>query len=63
MRGYKRPRDVISPSNVFLHSVQNCLIFLMGRWPDNRRSNLIAFALIFVLFPLLAWACVWFMRR
>ena len=27
----------------------------MGRWPDNRRSNLIAFALIFVLFPLLAW--------
>ena len=35
----------------------------MGRWPDNPRSNLIAFASIFVLFPLLAWACVWFMRR
>jgi nitrate reductase NapE component len=35
----------------------------MGRWPDNRRSNLIAFALIFVLFPLLAWGCVWIMKR
>ncbi|HQX53757.1 MAG TPA: hypothetical protein PLR25_27835, partial [Planctomycetaceae bacterium] len=35
----------------------------MGRWPDNPRSNLTAFALIFVLFPLLAWACVWIMRR
>ena len=29
----------------------------MGRWPDNPRSNLIAFASIFVLFPLLA-CCV-----
>ncbi len=34
----------------------------MGRWPDNRRSNLIAFGLIFVLFPLLAWGCVWIMK-
>ncbi len=35
----------------------------MARWPDNPRSNFIALGLIFVLFPLLAWACVWFMNR
>ncbi len=35
----------------------------MGRWPDNRRSNLIAVLLIFVLFPLLAWGCMWIMKR
>lgn len=34
----------------------------MARWPDNSRSNLIALALIFGLFPLLAWLCVLFMR-
>jgi hypothetical protein len=34
----------------------------MGRWPDNNQSTLMTFALIFVLFPLLAWFCVWFMR-
>jgi len=35
----------------------------MARWPDNARSNLIAFGLIFVLFPVLAWLCVWFVGR
>lgn len=33
----------------------------MGRWPDNTRSTLLTFALIFVLFPLLcllAWCFV-----
>jgi predicted Na+-dependent transporter len=35
----------------------------MGRWPDNPRSTLIGFLLIFVLFPLLAWLCLWFTRR
>jgi len=34
----------------------------MGRWPDNSRSTFITFLLIFVLFPLLAWLCMWFMR-
>lgn len=34
----------------------------MARWPDNSRSNLIALAAIFVLFPLLAWLCVLYMR-
>jgi len=34
----------------------------MGRWPDNPRSTLIGFLLIFVLFPLLAWLCLWFTR-
>jgi len=34
----------------------------MGRWPDSRRSTLIGFLLIFVLFPVLAWLCVQFMK-
>jgi len=34
----------------------------MGRWPDNCRSTLVTFGLIFILFPLLAWLCIWFMR-
>jgi hypothetical protein len=29
----------------------------MARWPDNSKANLIAVALIFGLFPLLAWLC------
>lgn len=36
---------------------------LMGRWPDTPRATLTGFLLIFVLFPLLAWLCVWFMGR
>ncbi|MEK6261199.1 MAG: hypothetical protein AABP62_21575 [Planctomycetota bacterium] len=28
---------------------------LMARWPDDRKANLIAVALVFVLFPLLCW--------
>lgn len=32
----------------------------MGRWPDNKRSTLTTFALIFLLFPALAWLCVKF---
>ena len=27
----------------------------MARWPDNFRANLVGFALIFVLLPLLCW--------
>ena len=34
----------------------------MGRWPDNSRSTLVTFLLIFLLFPLMAWFCVWVMR-
>jgi hypothetical protein len=36
---------------------------LMGRWPDTPRATLTGFLLIFVLFPLLAWLCLWFMGR
>jgi hypothetical protein len=32
----------------------------MARWPDNLRSTVIGFLLIFVLFPFLAWLCWWF---
>lgn len=34
----------------------------MGRWPDNSRSTLLTFALIFLLFPALAWLCWWYVR-
>ncbi len=35
----------------------------MGRWPDNSRSTLVTFALIFVLFPALCLACWWFVNH
>jgi predicted Na+-dependent transporter len=35
----------------------------MARWPDNQKSNLIALAMMFIVFPLLAWLCVWFVRQ
>jgi hypothetical protein len=35
----------------------------MARWPDNQKSNTIALAMMFILFPLLAWLCIWFVRR
>jgi len=28
---------------------------LMARWPDDRKANLIAVVLVFILFPLLCW--------
>jgi len=34
----------------------------MGRWPNEKRSSLTTFLLIFVLFPLLAWLAMWFVR-
>jgi hypothetical protein len=34
----------------------------MGRWPDDRRSTLITFLLIFLLTPLLFWLAWWFVR-
>jgi TRAP-type C4-dicarboxylate transport system permease small subunit len=27
----------------------------MARWPDERKANLIAIALVFALFPFLCW--------
>ena len=36
--------------------------FIVGRWPDNSRANLIALALIFVLFPALCWFAWWFVK-
>jgi len=32
----------------------------MGRWPDKTRSDLMTLLMIFLLFPLLAWAAWWF---
>lgn len=34
----------------------------MGRWPDNARSTLLTFVLIFVLVPLLFWLAYLFVR-
>jgi len=34
----------------------------MGRWPDSKRSTLVTFLLIFVLTPLLAAVCWWFVK-
>jgi len=36
--------------------------FAMARWPDQKRSTLITVALIFGVFPLLAWLTWWFVR-
>ncbi|MDG2128993.1 MAG: hypothetical protein P8K08_13425 [Fuerstiella sp.] len=35
---------------------------IMARWPDNKKSNVVMLALIFLLFPLLAWLCAWFVN-
>jgi hypothetical protein len=35
----------------------------MGRWPDDRRSNLITLLLIFVLTPALFYLAWWFVYR
>jgi nitrate reductase NapE component len=35
----------------------------MGRWPNEKRSALTTFLLIFVLFPLLALLTYWFVRH
>jgi predicted Na+-dependent transporter len=35
----------------------------MGRWPNETRSTLVTAALMFVLFPLLAWLAWWFVKR
>lgn len=34
----------------------------MARWPDNWKSNAVTFALIFLLFPLLCWLAIRFVR-
>ncbi len=36
---------------------------LMGRWPDEKRSQFQTFGIMFVLFPLLAWLAWWFVKR
>lgn len=35
----------------------------MGRWPEDRRSNLITLLLIFVLTPTLFYLAWWFVNR
>jgi hypothetical protein len=35
----------------------------MGRWPNEKRSSITTFLLIFVAFPLLAWLAWWYVRR
>jgi hypothetical protein len=34
----------------------------MARWPDNWKSNVIGFLIVFVLFPLLCFLAWWWMR-
>jgi hypothetical protein len=34
----------------------------MARWPDNLRSNLVGIGLVFVLFPVLCWLALWYVR-
>ena len=33
----------------------------MARWPDNWKSNLLGFLIVFVLFPVLCWLAWWWM--
>ena len=35
----------------------------MGRWPDDSRSQLWTFLIMFVLFPLFCWLAWWFVKR
>jgi cytochrome oxidase assembly protein ShyY1 len=35
----------------------------MGRWPEDRRSNLITLLLIFMLTPILCYLAWWFVNR
>ena len=35
---------------------------LMARWPDNWKSNLLGFAIVFVFFPLLCLLAWWWLR-
>jgi hypothetical protein len=35
----------------------------MARWPDNARTNLIGFGLVFVLTPLLCWLAWWWLTQ
>jgi hypothetical protein len=34
----------------------------MGRWPDEARTTWTTALLIFVLFPLLCWLAIWYVR-
>lgn len=34
----------------------------MGRWPDRRRTTFVTVILMFVLFPLLCWLAIRFVR-
>ena len=34
----------------------------MGRWPNQTRSTIVTAALMFVLFPILAWLAWWFVK-
>ncbi len=36
---------------------------IMGRWPDDSRSQLWTFLIMFVLFPLFCWLAWWFVKR
>jgi len=43
---------------LYLHSE----IPRMARWPDNWKSNLLGFLIVFVLFPLLCWLAWWWLQ-
>jgi len=34
----------------------------MARWPDNLKSNILGFTIVFVIFPILCWLTWWWLR-
>jgi hypothetical protein len=54
---------ILEPAAIWLSAYCFLKAEAMGRWPDSNRSTFMTFLLIFVLFPLLAFGCWWFVKR
>jgi hypothetical protein len=59
---FARLRHLLPTRQNPVHLFKICSRVLMGRWPDDKRSTLTTFALIFLLFPLLCALAWWFVR-
>ena len=57
-----KPKQAHGPHPVGFCAVSRYESRPMARWPDNLRSTLTTAALIFILFPLLAWLAWMFVR-
>lgn len=42
--------------------VINAVANEMARWPDNLKSNVVGFIIVFVLFPILCWLAWWWLN-